>query len=186
MLCASFRKGSHEQRFVNSLSDTIKQLETRYPVQSGVCRKSSIAIRNFSKRNEENEQLPACRVGEVFGASLQMRNDEWSHDLYDVGFYLGQFAFLMGAHLSRIDDKYTGRYNPLILKEEKDPNGYESAIRANLKSLINEAEKSLERLPLKHDEAILRNTLESGVWQKYNSTNNKLQKHPSPAHHFFI
>lgn len=186
MVCDSCSSGSNEQKFINSLSGTVKQIEEKYPLQAEVCKKSIVSIRDSARRNEENEQLAACRVGEIFGTSLLMKKDELEHDLYDVGFYLGKFYFLMGAHLSRTNDKYAGIYNPLIIKEEKDPAGYESAIRANLKSLIHEAEKSLERLPVKHDASILKNVLESGVWLKYNSSNEKVQKQLRQVHHFFI
>ncbi|MGN0241816.1 MAG: DUF5685 family protein [Candidatus Weimeria sp.] len=186
MVCGSYSKGSNEQKFVDSLRGTVRQIEEKYPTQAEVCKKSIVSIRDSARRNEENEQLSACRVGEIFGTSLLMREDELKHDIYDVGFYLGKFYFLMGAHLSRASDKDAGIYNPLIIKEEKNPDGYESAIRANLKSLIHEAEKSLERLPVKHDASILKNILESGVWLKYNSSNEKLQKQLRPAHHFFI
>ena len=92
----------------------------------------------------------------------------------------------MRSHVNRSEDKKNGNYNPLILKEERDPEGYSTCVRVTLKSLINESIKSFERLPIQRDASIIRNVLASGVWQIYETTAQKQEKQQRFARQFFM
>ena len=184
--CDRSEASLREKRYISSLHDTVKSLVKKYPMQSSACKKAVSQVLDLEKRNEENEQFAAGAVGEALGQTFVMRDDDFSRDLYDTGFYLGKFVYLMRAHLRRSTDRRLGSYNPLIIKEERDPDGYDTCIRATLKSLINESVKSFERLPVKRDTSIIRNVLVSGVWQLYDSAQEKEEKQARPVHQFFI
>ncbi len=186
LLCGMHLKSSHEKKYLNALHDTVKSLSKKYPRQASACKKAVNQVLDLERRNEENEQFAAGALGEALGQAFVMREDEFQKDLYDTGFYLGKFTYLMRSHVNLSEDKKNGNYNPLILKEERDPEGYSTCVRVTLKSLINESIKSFERLPIQRDASIIRNVLASGVWQIYETTAQKQEKQQGFARQFFM
>ena len=78
---------------------------------------------------------------------------------------------LMDAYEDLEDDEKSGSYNPLLPIKD-DPN-FEEECSQILTMMLAEACKSFERLPLVEYAPILRNILYSGVWCRYELTNQK-------------
>lgn len=100
-------------------------------------------------------------LGEVFAA----REDHWSATLRRMGAALGRFIYMMDAVLDLPGDEKRGRYNPIRLAPA------ESVLRtqpeAALAMLENECIAEFEKLPIVLDHALLRDILQTGVWQQY-------------------
>ena len=184
--CSINTPNANEKRYIHSMKALLDSIIEEYPRQAASCRKSAKQMIGYGRRNEPNTQLVSGCFGEVFGQAFIMREDEYQKDLYDIGFFLGKFIYLITAYSNRSDDIRSGSYNPLILKKDRDPENYCSFMRATLQSLIDEAKKSFERLPLKRDTSIVRNIMDSGVWMRFYSTNEKETGQDKLAHPFFV
>ena len=106
-------------------------------------------------------------MGEVFA----VRKDEWHDVLYDIGFYMGKFIYLMDAYEDIEKDMKKGNYNPW--KAYKDSEGYQEKVQETLTMMMEECAKAFERLPIVEDAELLRNILYSGVWTKYDNMTRK-------------
>lgn len=105
-----------------------------------------------------------CILGEVFTP----HDDIWRDKLYELGFYLGKFIYIMDAYDDIAEDIKKNRPNPLIPM-------YSSAdFEKNCENLLNmmgaEAAARFEFLPIIKNDEILRNILYGGIWVKYEKT----------------
>lgn len=127
---------------------------------------------------EKAGSLDIDRVAGVFGDLLgdvfAVKEDIWRNTLYNVGFFLGKFIYLMDAWDDMADDEQNGSYNILLLRKKKlyrDTDSgrahFEQDCHRLLTMMMAECTAHMELLPCIRDEAILRNILYDGVWNRY-------------------
>lgn len=137
----------------------------QYPRQ---CAAIHLGLANLAQGESENRQDPDA-MSSYFGAMLaelfDLRRDEWSAELQEMGMSLGKFIYLMDAYEDLARDLKRGRYNPLQ-RMAAEP-GYEEKCRRMLTALMAQCAAAFERLPILQDADILRNILYSGVWVRY-------------------
>jgi hypothetical protein len=114
----------------------------------------------MEKAGELNPDLPANCFGELMGALLAWRQDEYTSTLWRMGASLGRFVYLLDAVNDLKSDIKKQRYNPLVAQLETD-------FTPMLTMLLAECTAEFEKLPIRRDRHILQNHLYSGVWQKY-------------------
>ena len=113
-----------------------------------------------------------CRTfGELMGEIFIYKEDEWKEKLYNVGYFLGKYIYILDAYTDLEDDKKTGNYNPLLALSEKED--YNERVREILQMQMAECVSHFEALPILKDVGILRNILYEGVWNKYRRENEK-------------
>lgn len=140
-------------------------LAGRYPRQ---CAAIHLGLAKLAEGEAENRQDPDA-MSSYFGAMLaelfDLRRDEWSAELQEMGMSLGKFIYLMDAYEDLPGDRKKGRYNPL--QGMAAGPGFEAACHRMLTALMAQCAAAFERLPILQDADILRNILYSGVWVRY-------------------
>ncbi len=139
----------------------VPEIEARYPRQ---CKAIEDCIRRLSeleKANCSNPDEPASCFGELMGQLLTYEEDLWAPTLWQMGFYLGRFIYLLDAALDYDKDKKKGKYNPyLAMGTGKDWPRWEEYLILTM----GRCTENFERLPLVQDKTLLDNILYSGVW----------------------
>lgn len=149
----------------NILKKQYKKVARLYPKQTK-------AIEEYMKQTAESEakkDYDLDRVsgytGELLGTLIAKEDDIWHDVLYQVGFYLGKFIYLMDAFDDLETDRKKNNFNILLpLSNKKD---FEAFIENTLIMMMAECSKNFELLPILQYTDILRNILYSGVWSKY-------------------
>lgn len=155
------------------LKKKVKEIRNRYPEKTALIAKRMRSIGECEKRQEKNPDIPAGLFGDILGTIFAWKDDIWKEDLYELGFYLGKYIYLLDAWDDREKDSKSGNYNIFLLREDLDS-------KELLTMMMAGCAKAFERLPIVDvDEAnILRNIIYTGVWNKYGdgsvrSTGNK-------------
>ena len=150
----------------NLYREQIENIKDQYPRQIR-------AIEDYIKRLSEAENTRETNLdkvsgytGEMLGEVLQWKKDEWSKDLYQMGYYLGKFIYILDAYEDLAKDVKHGDYNPLFYVQ-LDGDEYESYIKTTLNTMMAECAKAFERMPILQHASIIRNIIYSGVWNKY-------------------
>ncbi len=153
------------------LSGKCKKLSENYQEK---IRKISMLMYEFSQAEKEGNRdidTMAGLFGKVMAQIVVCKEDEWSDNLYRLGFYLGKFIYLMDAYEDIEEDIKKGSYNPLK-KKYQEPD-FEEECRMILTMMMSECCKEFEQLPILENVEILRNILYSGVWSKYEIVSEK-------------
>ncbi|MBQ5431085.1 MAG: hypothetical protein IIU28_05465 [Lachnospiraceae bacterium] len=156
-----------KKALADSLQKTYEKIRQEYPRQARAIEAFMDKTRKAEERHEENVDILSGYTGEMLAQIFLMKEDEWKEELMNIGFYLGKFIYMMDAYEDREDDDRHARFNPLILKYRECSQCYEAFMEQSLTSLVEEAAKSFERLPILENASILRNVLYSGVWDRY-------------------
>ena len=118
----------------------------------------------------QNPDAAANRFGMLLGDLFAYKDDFWATDLRRFGARLGKFVYVMDAVMDLRQDRETGSYNPFAssgrVREE---------FREDLELLAAATADAFERLPLERDVHVLRSVLYSGVWQRYNAEESKVE-----------
>ncbi|MBQ7920271.1 MAG: hypothetical protein IJ324_10080 [Lachnospiraceae bacterium] len=128
-------------------------------------------ISENEKKNLDDVDAMASLFGQVMGEIVACREDEWTEGLKKLGFYLGEFIYVMDAYEDVEEDIKKGRYNPL--KKKYDQPDFEESCRTVLTMMMAECCREFEKLPIIDHADILRNILYSGVWCKYEAIREK-------------
>lgn len=160
------------------LKNKIKELDKLYPQKMKIIAEKLQELSLGEKEKVLNADQMAGIFGEIMGELFLWKEDEWKKPLYQLGFYLGKFIYLMDAYEDVEKDKKEGSYNPFLIFEGKQE-GYPSwhpvygqldfddKCMQMLQMMMAECARAFEVLPIIWYEDILRNILYSGVWMKY-------------------
>ena len=110
--------------------------------------------------------LPAGCFGAILGEIFAWKEDIWKESLFQIGFFLGKFVYLLDAYDDLEKDQKKNCYNPLrfLAAQEADfPKVCENLLRLMASSCAEE----FERLPILKYADILRNILYAGIWTRF-------------------
>lgn len=143
----------------------IKKASARHPEKSERIRELLDRLSELEASGEENFEEPSGVFGQIMGEIFAYREDFWKERLYDCGFYLGKFIYLLDAYEDIEDDLKQGRYNPAksLYGKQDFEKQWEQVLTVN----IAECTGRFEQLPIIEDAEIMRNILYSGVWIRY-------------------
>lgn len=137
-------------------------------------RKIHLLMHDLGKAEQvgcEDIDAMAGLFGKVMAEIVTCKEDEWSDNLRRLGYYLGEFIYLLDAYEDIEEDIRKKRYNPLRrLYENGD---FEEECRTILTMMMAECCKEFEKLPILENVEILRNILYSGVWCRYENVREK-------------
>lgn len=131
-------------------------------------RKIDMLMHEISIKEQENCQdvdAMAGLFGQIMAEIIAARDDEWSDTLRRLGFYLGEFIYLLDAYEDIEEDIRKKRYNPL--RNRYGEPEFEEDCHTILTMMMAECCREFEKLPLLENVEILRNILYSGVWCRY-------------------
>ena len=122
-------------------------------------------LHEVERRNDPTLDAAANLTGNVMAELLVMREDVYSRDLRELGFYLGKFIYLCDSYEDLERDEKRGSYNPLRSRRV-DP-AFETSCEQMLSDMMARASQAFERLPILQDAEIMRNILYSGIWLRF-------------------
>ncbi len=138
----------------------------RYPVQAAGIRRELRRLTKLERDGTANiDELAAC-FGRLMAGLFAYRRDDFYEHLYQMGFALGKFIYIMDAYEDLEKDIAHDSFNPF--KEIRNDTGFDEFIRNALNIIMAECIGEFEMLPVIQDEEIIRNILYAGVWQRYN------------------
>jgi hypothetical protein len=119
---------------------------------------------------EQSPDAAANCFGLLLGNLFAYKDDFWATDLRRFGARLGKFVYVMDAAMDLRQDRESGSYNPFAQTDRTRED-----LREDLELLAASTADAFERLPLERDVHVLRSVLYSGVWQRYNAEESKVE-----------
>lgn len=138
----------------------------KYPTQARIIKKQLRALAELEKAKCNNiDELAAC-FGKLMGGLFLYKKDAFEEHLYNMGYALGKFIYIMDAYDDLDKDIKNNSFNPL--KDMKADENFNEFIANALNIIMAECCNSFEMLPVIRDEEIIKNILYAGVWQRFN------------------
>ena len=137
-------------------------------------RKMDMLLHDLSSAEKEDCQdvdAMAGTFGKIMAEIFAYKEDEWTESLRRLGYYLGEFIYLLDAYEDIEEDIRKNRYNPM--KKRYESADFEEECRGILTMLMAQCCKEFEKLPILENVEILRNILYSGVWCRYEGIREK-------------
>lgn len=171
-------RGWLEKSALKAKADRVRSL---YPEKCSLIEKQLDMLSIVENAGQQPIDKCANAFGEIMGEIFCYKDDIFREDLYNVGFFLGKFIYILDAYEDVEKDLKKGEYNPF--KDE-----YEGAVRTGnftkfdedvmniLMLMIGECTDAFEKLPLIENVEVLRNILYSGVWVRFKNCQEKRQE----------
>lgn len=140
------------------------KIKKEYPEKVSKIERYLDKIHECEKNYETNLDKIAGYFGNIMGEICIYKEDEWKEELYQFGFYLGKFIYLIDAYDDIEEDQKKGTFNPFL---QNKSSLLEEEIQNILEMMISNTTMIFERLPIIEHAEIIRNILYSGVWTKY-------------------
>lgn len=157
----SLVKGSYR----HILKKAFLQIKAEYPDKIEIIENNLKQIHEYEKNNHENiDDVSGC-FGKALAAIWTYKDDIFFDDLYQMGFYLGKFIYIMDAYDDIEEDLKKKTYNPFSQKYQEDH--FDEWCQDLLEMMISQATMAFEALPIIENVEIMRNILYSGVWSRY-------------------
>lgn len=115
------------------------------------------------------DEISGC-FGRIFAQILLYQEDEFKEDLYELGFYLGKFIYLLDAYDDVEKDRQKNNYN--VFKEEINET-FENQAKSILEQTLSRALIAFECLPIIENENLIKNILYIGLMAHYNTRHQK-------------
>lgn len=118
--------------------------------------------------------LIVAKILELYPEELQCDSQQVRNDLYDLGYALGKWIYLIDALDDLKEDMEKDKFNPINFLYNKDNKDYQELIK-DIKpkmefSILNcgyNCKEALDRLPIKRNKEILKNIISLGMMDKY-------------------
>ncbi|MGX8680661.1 MAG: DUF5685 family protein [bacterium] len=168
-------KDEHKHHLIyHALKKPFQKIQVLYPRQIRTIEEELEVIARLEKDNSTDLDALCNSFGRALGGIFMMYEDIWADELYEVGYQIGRFIYLLDAYDDLDDDLKHHQFN--ALRERSLEDGFEDDIFDILEMFMSEATLSFETLPIIRNREILRNILYSGVWARYNGIRYKDQK----------
>ncbi len=138
------------------------RIKERYPRQCGAIEEYVEQLQRCELSDCDDLDRVAGLTGRMLGEIFLYKKDRWSTYLWQTGFFLGKFIYLMDAWEDLDKDTKRGRYNPLW--SHRNDEEYEQWIDGILTMMMAECCRAFEMLPIVQDADMMRNILYAGVW----------------------
>lgn len=149
------------------LNGPFREIRKRYPKKAekiaGLLRELS---RQEERKTDDIDKMSGL-FGEIMAEIFLYKEDEWHENLYNLGYYLGKFIYLIDAYEDIEKDIKKKNYNPLLHLYERAE--FENETETILTMMMAECSRNFEQLPVIENVEILRNIIYSGVWCRYDT-----------------
>lgn len=147
------------------LNGPFQKIRKRYPKKAEKIAGLLRELSGLEQKNTDDIDRMSGLFGEIMAQILLYRQDEWQENLYNLGYYLGKFIYLIDAYEDIEKDIKKKNYNPLRHLYERAE--FEDETETILTMMMAECSRNFEQLPVIENAEILRNILYSGVWCRY-------------------
>lgn len=141
------------------------KVKDRYPEKVEKIKQQLEKINQLEKENSQDLDLISGCFGHVMAEIMVYQDDIFKEDLYNMGYYLGKFIYLIDAYEDIEDDLKNNQFNPL--KEKFKNNDFEEYCYHILEMMISQSSFYFEKLPIIENIEILKNIIYSGIWTKF-------------------
>lgn len=149
------------------LQSDYQKLREKYPRQAKSVEENIRLLREAEKADRKEIDYAAGLNGRYLAEIFVWKDDLWQDALRSMGFYMGKFIYLMDALEDMKKDKKHGNFNVFSDYGPIWGTQKEQQIREILMSMMAEASRAFEQLPILEHVGIIRNILYSGVWTRY-------------------
>ena len=139
-----------------ALKASVNKIKKKYPDKLSIIEKYLAEITSAEQTGEKNIDIPAGAFGRLM-AELFCREGAQNRALYEFGYNIGRWIYVMDAIDDFEKDKKRGRYNPFSSTEEIE--GQSEALWYNLSA----AAAAFELLDIKRNKQILDNIVYIGL-----------------------
>ena len=105
-------------------------------------------------------------LSQFFSFVPSQKDKLWLENLKKIGYDIGRFIYLVDAYDDLEKDRKKGCFNPLAFSQLTGE-AFDDWIEDVLRSIIAQAAREFEKLPIIEDVEILRNILYSGIWTRF-------------------
>lgn len=148
------------------LSRDYKQAQKKYPQKTAKIQTHLQQLHHYEKAQESNPDLPAGCFGAILGEIFAWKEDIWKESLFQIGFFLGKFVYLLDAYDDLEKDQKKNCYNPLRFLAAQDAD-FPKVCEDLLRLMASSCAAEFERLPILKYADILRNILYAGIWTRF-------------------
>lgn len=148
----------------------VREICKKYPIQAETVRESLKKL-NLYENKYGNIDILSSHFGRLLGTVFCNKQadycfDTFQKDLYNMGYHLGKYIYILDAYDDLEQDIKKDNFNPFkgISEANADFDGY---VKELLLMEAADAAQAFERLPIVKDVDILRNIIYSGIWIKY-------------------
>lgn len=167
-LAVPYRKAKHRvPEACRAIEDTMAAI---HAIEDAAMGKTGPGREGAGPSVEQSPDAAANCFGLLLGNLFAYKDDFWATDLRRFGARLGKFVYVMDAAMDLRQDRESGSYNPFAQTDRTRED-----LREDLELLAASTADAFERLPLERDVHVLRSVLYSGVWQRYNAEESKVE-----------
>lgn len=149
--------------------DEVEKIREAYPEKCGLIVKYLEELEELERADVLIADVSADVFGKILGTIFSFGDERHINALYEFGYCLGKFIYIMDAAVDLKADVKKGRYNPLVRYSFADT-------EAVLEMLMGDCVEKYRALPVGEDKEIIENILFSGVWMKYTSRKERKEK----------
>lgn len=141
------------------------KIKKDYPRQCAAMENSLSELAEIEKNHVEDADAASSCFGRLLGEVFIYRDDMWRDVLYNTGYGLGKFIYLLDAVTDLEKDVAKNSYNPFRAYSGLPDN--EKRFRDILKLFLGDTVSAFEMLPIVKDASVLRNILCCGLWSQF-------------------
>lgn len=164
------RDEGKKKGMLKGLNQPFLSIKEEYPDKIASIEEALDDIHELEDGSCEDLDLLCNTFGKVMGEIVSF-DDVFGEELYQFGYHLGKFIYLMDAYDDIEEDIKKATFNPL--KKRYHDIHFDDDIKIMLEVFMGDAALAFETLPIIMHDKILRNILYSGVWSKYNQIRDK-------------
>ncbi len=150
---------------VHLMQKNYQKLAKKYPRQHKAIASYIQKLHVCEAANNSDIEAAANLTGEAMAEIYAAKDDCWQDTLWQMGYYMGKFIYLMDAYDDVEKDSKDGSYNPF--KELYKQEDFDEKVRQYLSLIMSCCCRAFEVLPIIDNAEIMRNILYAGVWVKY-------------------
>lgn len=118
---------------------------------------------DLEKQESRDIESLANLFGDIMGIVFEYKDDVFAKTMYQIGFYLGKYIYIVDAFEDLEDDLKNNKYNPFAGQDAD-----KELVKQQLFFLLACVNDELDRLPLIRNKGIIDNILFSGIVQRLN------------------
>ena len=140
----------------------VERISKCYPKQCEGIKKCLAELAQVEKNGILVPDIPSDIFGRLLGSIFAHEDFTEQQKLYDFGFALGKFIYVIDAVVDLKSDIRKKKYNPFVCYSFND-------IEPVLRMIMADCVEKYNALSIKQDKEIIENILFSGVWTGYDS-----------------
>lgn len=153
------------------LAKRFKEISGKYEAKIQRIREALDEISNLEASKSREIDYLASSSGKMLGEVFRYEDDHWAKQLYQMGFYLGKYVYLLDAYDDRNKDKKKGCFN-IINEMELD----KDKVLELLEMMMAEAAERFEVLPILDYAGIMRNVIYADIAAKMDEIDKRMEK----------